>query len=268
MASKFLGREDAPFEEKTWKALDETIISTVKAHLSGRRLLDIEGPFGLHTKTIPLEDVVVAEDKVGLYSSRVLPVPLIGTTFTLSARDLATFEKTGFSLYCKEIADAAVSIAQAEDSLVFEGNKDLGIEGLLTAKGAISVKLSNWQEVGAAAQDIIKALTALDEAGFHGPYALALAPSLYNMLQRVYPNGNLTEAQHIQNMVGSKIVKAPSIKQGGVLLASGKQYASLVIGQDLMVGFVGPTGSGFEFQVSESLVPRIKVPSSICVLKS
>ncbi|MDH7601549.1 MAG: family 1 encapsulin nanocompartment shell protein [Armatimonadota bacterium] len=267
MANKFLGREDAPIEEKTWKALDEAVIRTVKAQLSGRRLLEIEGPFGLHTKSVPLEDAVIEDGKVSVYAARVLPVPLMQTTFTLSARDLAAFEKTGFAFDCKEVVDAAAAIAQAEDVLVFEGSKTLGIEGLLTAKGTASVKLSSWQDVGAAANDIIKAVTALDEAGFHGPYALALAPSLYNLLQRVYPHGNLTEAQHIQSIVGSKVIKAPALKQGGVLIASGKQFASLVLAQDLMVGFIGPTGSGFEFQLSESLVPRIKVPSSICVLK-
>lgn len=267
MSGKFLGRSDAPFEDKVWKALDEAAIEAAKAVLTGRRILDIEGPYGIHTKTLPLEDYSVAEGNVKVQASRVLPVPLIETTFTLSTRDLATFEKTGFALDFKEITDAAIAIAQAEDALVFEGNKALGIEGLLNAKGSLSLKLGKWDEPGAAANDIIKAVTLLDEAGFHGPYVLALAPSLYNLLLRVYPHGNLTEAQHIQGITGNKIVKASAIKEGGLLMASGKQFATLVIGQDLMVGFVGPTGSGFEFTISESVVPRIRMPSSICILK-
>jgi len=268
MAGKFLGREDAPFDEKTWAALDEVVTSAAKSQLSARRLLDIEGPYGLATKSVPLEDKTVAEGDARLASSKVLPIPLIEAGFTLSARDLATFEETGFSLDAEAVARAAMAIAAAEDALIFEGNKGLGIEGLLTARGALSLKLGKWEEVGAAANDVIHALNALDEAGFHGPYLLALAPALYNLLHRIYPQGYQIEMQHIESIVGSKVIKAPGIKSGGVLLASGKQFASIVVGQDMMTGFVGPSGSGYEFKVSESLAPRIRVPASVCVLKA
>jgi uncharacterized linocin/CFP29 family protein len=268
MASKYLGREDAPFEESVWEALDGVVIAAAKARLSARKLLDIEGPVGLAAKSVPLEDRPVADGDVSMASSRVLPIPLIEAAFALSARDLATFEETGFSLDSEAIARAAMAVAAAEDSLVFEGNKGLGIEGLLNAKGVLSVKLGKWEEVGTAANDVIKALNALDDAGFHGPYILALSTGLYNMLYRIYPQGYQVEMQHVESIVGGRLVKAPGIKQGGVLLASGKQFASIVIGQDMATGFVGPTASGYEFKISESLAPRIRVPSSVCVLKA
>ena len=50
-------------------------------------------------------------------------------------------------------------------------------------------------------------------------------------------------------------------------MASGKQFAAIVIGLDVTVGYVGPTGTGFEFAISESLTPRISVPESVCILK-
>jgi NAD-dependent dihydropyrimidine dehydrogenase PreA subunit len=39
------------------------------------------------------------------------------------------------------------------------------------------MNLPSWEEIGAAGNDIIQALTRLDDAGFHGPYSLALAPN-------------------------------------------------------------------------------------------
>ena len=51
-----------------------------------------------------------------------------------------------------------------------------------------------------------------------------------------------------------------------MLLASGLQYASIAIGQDMVVGFVGPKGE-LEFSISESLALRIRQPKSICVLE-
>ncbi len=267
MASKYLGRDDAPFGDGIWSALDSTVINVAKGQLSARKVLEIEGPYGLALKSVPLPDEVATEGDVKLAASPVLPVPLIETTFTLGARDLASHEETGFSLDAAAVAHAAIAAAAAEDTLIFEGNKTIGIEGLLTAKGAQSVNLGKWEEVGTAANDVIKALTALDDAGFHGPYVLALAPNLHNMLFRLYPQGYQIEMQHIESIVGSSVIKAPGIKKGGVLVATGKQFASIVIGQDMSTGFVGPENGDYVFKIVESLVPRIRVPSAVCVLK-
>jgi uncharacterized linocin/CFP29 family protein len=267
MAGKYLAREDAPFGEDVWSAIDNIVVSAAKSQLSGRRLLDIEGPYGLGLKAIPLSDEVAVEGDVRVASSPVLPVPVIETEFALAVRDLANYEETGFSLDTAAIAQAAMALAAMEDTLIFEGNKALGIDGLLTAKGVQAVTLGKWDEVGAAANDIIKAVTALDSAGFHGPYALALAPDLHNLLFRRYPQGNQTEMQHIEGIVGSSVIKAPAIKKGGVLIATGRQFASIVIGQDMATAFIGPDDSEFEFRISESLTPRIRVPGSVCVLK-
>lgn len=267
MPSKYLAREDAPFGDEIWSALDAVVINAAKSQLSARKILDIEGPYGLALKSVPLADEVAAEGEVKIVSGPVLPVPLMETTFSVGARDLATYEASGFSLDLAVLAHAAMAVAAAEDALVFEGNKNLGVEGLLTAKGTQSVTLGKWDEIGAAANDIIKAQTALDAAGFHGPYALALAPNLYNMLFRLYPQGYQIEMQHIESIVGSSIIKAPGIKKGGVLVATGKQFASIVIGQDMSTGFVGPENGEYVFRISESLVPRIRVPAAVCVLK-
>lgn len=268
MVYDYLGREDSPFSGDVWQKLDEVVIGAASGQLSARRLLDIEGPYGLGLKSIPLQDEIDVSDNVRLISSEVLPLSLIETTFTLGVRDLATFTETGFALDTGAIAEAAMAVAAVEDTIIFEGNEKIGVDGLLTTDGVQSVALSKWDDIGTAANDVIKAVTTLDEAGFHGPYMLALAPNLYNMLYRLYPQGYQIEIQHIETVVGSKIIKAPGIKKGGVLLSSGKQFASIVIGQDMRTSFVGPEDSDFKFKISESLVPRIRVPASVCVLKA
>jgi uncharacterized linocin/CFP29 family protein len=128
--------------------------------------------------------------------------------------------------------------------------------------------MGNWDEIGPAGADTIAAITALDREGFHGPYLMALAPELYNKLYLLMPQGFQTELQYLESIVSGKIIKAPGIKSGGVVLAEGKQFASIVIGQDMSVGYIGPQESEFEFKIVESIAPRIRVPSSICVLKA
>lgn len=262
MANKYLAREDAPFGAETWEVLDAAMMEAAESQLVGRRLLHIEGPFGLGLKVVPLQD---AEVESGMIASPVIPLSLIQTTFTLGKRDLAAYERDGVSLDTTVVREAAIECARLEDTLVFKGAQ--GMPGLLTAEGSNKLNLSAWDEVGTAAEDIIKAVTTLDGAGFHGPYCLALAPSRYNLLFRRYPRGNFSEMEHVRTIVTEGVFKAPILESGGVLLASGRQFASIVLGQDMTIGFIGPVEEKLEFSISESLAPLIRQPQAICVLK-
>ena len=261
MANKYMAREDAPFGDDVWAKLDDAMVQAARGELVGRRLLDIEGPFGLGLKAVPLPD---EEEESGLVASGMLPLGLIQEPFTLGTRDLAGYERDTTALSTHPVMEAALAVARQEDRLIFEGGA--GGAGLLTVGDVHEQTLSDWGEVGTAADDIIQAVTTLDDAGFHGPYALALAPERYNLLLRLYERGNRSEIEHVKTIVTEGVVKAPAMEGGGVMMASGRQYASIVLGQDMTIGFIGPAGSKVEFMISESLALRIRQPGAICVL--
>jgi uncharacterized linocin/CFP29 family protein len=262
MTTKYLSRDDAPIEAASWEILDKTMLEAAKSVLSGRRILDVDGPYGFGLKAVPLSDPEAGQAPV---VGPLMPLALISRTFTLAKRDLAAFEKDGIMLDTGPVAAAAIECAGVEDELVFRGIK--GTPGLLTAKGCSQVKLSQWDQIGAAAEDIIKAVTQIDSAGFHGPYCLALAPGRYNVLLRRYPTGNISELEHVKTMATAGVIKAPALESGGLLMASGRQYASIVLGQDMAIGFIGPVAERLEFSISESLTPYIRQPRALCVLK-
>jgi len=261
MERSYLGREDAPVSAETWKLLDATMIEAAKSQLAGRRLIGIEGPYGFGLKVIPLSDCEIAE---GITASPVIPVNMISCSFFLNKRDLAASEKDQMLLDMDPVACAAMACAAKEDGIVFTGIQET--PGLLGAEGSSSLALGKWDKVGTAADQIISAVTLLDDAGFHGPYCMGLAPAQYNLLLRRYPQGDGTELDHIRTILGGDVVKAPVMKNGGVLLASGRQYCSLVIGQDMSIGYNGPAGDAIEFSISESLALLIRAPEAICVL--
>ena len=260
MENNYLGRREAPISAETWKLLDATMIEAAKSQLAGRRLISIEGPFGLGLKAIPLSDSEIAE---GVTGSPVVPVNLITSSFFLNKRDLAASGKDPI-LDLDPVASAAIACARKEDGIIFSGILDT--PGLLGAEGSSSLALTKWDKVGTASDQVISAVTKLDDAGFHGPYCMGLAPTQYNLLLRRYPQGDGTELDHIRTILGGDVVKAPVLKKGGVLLASGRQFCSLVIGQDMSIGFNGPAGDAYEFSISESLALLIRAPESICVL--
>jgi len=262
MANTYLGRDDAPIGAETWKLIDDVAVQAAKSQLAGRRLLAIEGPYGFGLKVIPLGDYALED---GISASVSLPLSLIRTEFSLAKRDLAAYERDHLLLDTAPVACAAMDAAAKEDRIIFNGLA--GTPGLLNAEGAGSMTLSKWDKVGAAADQMIDAVTKLDAAGFHGPYSLALAPAQYNLLLRRYPQGDGTELEHITTIMGDGVVKAAALRKGGVLVASGSQYTSVALGQDLAVGYNGPVGDLLEFQIYESLTLIVRAPESILVLK-
>jgi uncharacterized linocin/CFP29 family protein len=263
MENKYLGRDDAPIGAETWNLLDNVMIAVAKSTLAGRKILAVDGPFGFGLKGIPLNDCDLSE---GITAGGFLSVNAISSPFSLGKRDLAAFERDHLPVSLNAAALAVMDCAAKEDSIVFSGIPGCSA-GLLTVEGSGSQTLSKWDKVGNAATQIIEAVTKLDDAGFHGPYIMALAPGQYNLLLRRYPQGEGTELDHISSFVTGGVVKAPALKKGGVLLASDHAVASIVIGQDMKIGYNGPVGDSLTFYVSESLALLINIPQAICVLK-
>ena len=111
-------------------------------------------------------------------------------------------------------------------------------------------------------QDVLAAATRLDDAGFRGPYALALAPALYNNLFRLFPGTDVIGLEHLRRLCTAGIYKAPI--EGGVLVDT--RVGVLVLGQDFSAGYSSQDGVHYHLYVSESIVLRIDEPKAICVI--
>lgn len=269
MSEIYLQRESAPFGNQIWDLIDTAVVETAKCQLFGRRLLAVEGPFGLGLKSVGKRDEQIKSknnEDVSIMLSASLPLAMIQKNFCISSRDIASFECDKVSIDLSEAARAAVSCAKQENELVFSGLKGQ-FPGLFNANGVQSYKIKEWNEVGKAVEDVIKAVNVLDKAGFHGPYTLGLTPELYNSLFHRYPQGNTTEIEHLKELVSQGIFKAVGMPECGILASVGKQFASIILGQDLMTGFVGPVTGGYELSLTESFVLRLLAPEAFCVLK-
>jgi uncharacterized linocin/CFP29 family protein len=261
VANKYLMQEDAPIGPELWKLLNDALVELAKANLTGRKLLNLVGPLGFGVRQVSLGDEEIDE---GVFAPKSLPLYYVHRTFELSMRDIAAFESEKITLDLSSFKKAVLECIEFEEKLIFHGVAQQ--KGLLNVDEAARVNMNDWSKIGQAAEDVIEAITKLDESGFHGPYLLALSPDRYNKLMRRYESGNQTELEHISMMV-KKIYKAPILKNSGVLICDSPMYASLIIGQDLSVGFIGPKEQALEFSVSESLALLVREPKSICVLR-
>lgn len=274
-----LYRQDAPLTSEEWALIDQTVTSVARRLLVGRRVLDVFGPLGAGVQDIdyhvfgPLGGAVLSllgeEDANPIQPMRRVHehIPMIYKDFVLYWRDIESARRLGIPFDPGSAAAAAAFVAQQEDEFVFNGNQSFGFQGLLTAMGAHAVDVGDWMEAGSAFRAVAGAVQTLLSEGFFPPYAVVVNPVAYAQMQRVYECSGVLEVQHIRELVQGGVFQSQAIHdRPGLVLSLGQQNMDLVIGQDLITGYLGPAGLNHPFRVFETLVLRVKRPQAICHL--
>ena len=244
--------------------IEKAAISAAREILSGRRIIDVEGPYGVGLTTVEVGNDELTHDAVAGQASavvsRALAIPMIYRRFSISKRHIAAFQERGQPMNLKAAEDAAQEVAAREEDFVYRGQAEFHLSGLLTVEGRHVVKAGNWEKVDEVLDNVIAAVNILDGEGYRGPYGLALAPELYNNLFRRYPGSDLLQIEHLKRLCTRGIVKAAI--EGSVLVAG--DVGSIVLGQDLQVAHLSSDAAHENFAVSESLVLKIEAPDAIC----
>jgi uncharacterized linocin/CFP29 family protein len=261
-----LNRGQAPFPASIWQAIDAAAASAARDRLTGRRFLDLEGPFGVGLTTIEVGNDDYCRqpgpDEAGQVMGRAISLPMIRKSFRLSIRRVAAHVDNGQPLDLSLAQQAAEAVADREEELIYRGQPAFGLAGLLTMEGRQQVPGGDWTAPDRALQDVLAAATRLDESGYRGPYALALAPALYNNLFRLYPGSDVMGLEHLRRLCTAGIYKAAI--EGGVLVDT--RVGVLILGQDVNAGYSSQDGVHYHLYISESIVLRIDEPKAICVI--
>ena len=246
--------------------MEEAAVSAARDILTGRRIIDVDGPYGLGLTSLEVgnDDLCrqPAPEEASAVLSHALSLPMIYRRFSLSRRRIAAFKEMGQPLNLKVVEDAAQAVAMREEEFIYKGQPDFHVYGLLTATGRNTLQGGDWTSVDQVLDNVIAAVNTLDSKGYRGPYGLALAPALYNNLFRRYPGSDLLQIEHLKRLCTRGIVKADI--DGGVLVA--KDVGTIVLGQDLQIAYLSPDAAHENFAVTESLVLKIEAPDAICTI--
>ncbi|WIV12647.1 family 1 encapsulin nanocompartment shell protein [Proteiniborus sp. MB09-C3] len=272
----FLLRGDAPFSDELWEKIDETVVKKAREQLVGRKFIPIFGPLGSGIQSINVDlisadnDSVVSSngeedtELVKVQNRRYVEIPMIFKDAFISWRDLENSKQTGLPLDLAPISITAAVCAHKEDQIVFFGNEEWGYKGLMNVDGRQTIQKNNWNEGENAFSDIVAGLEKLVEKGFYGPYALVLSPDLYAQLQRIQPGTGKLELERIRELIDGKVYQTPILGSNkAVLLEKGMENMDLVIGQDLVTGYIGPEKLNHVLRILETVLLRIKRPESI-----
>src|SRR4051812_49834190 len=110
-----LNRGQAPFPSSIWKAIDEAASQAARDRLTGRRFLDLEGPFGVGLTTIEVGNDDYCRqpgpEEAGAILGRAIPGPMNRKSFRLSLRRVAGHIDNGQPLDLSQALDAADAVA-------------------------------------------------------------------------------------------------------------------------------------------------------------
>jgi uncharacterized linocin/CFP29 family protein len=264
---EYLNRKAATFDPALWEEIDTAATAAARELLTGRRFLEIEGPFGVGLTSVEVgEDGYCREpgpDEAGAVVSRAISVPMLKKNFGISIRRLEATRSMGQPLNLTAVQDAAEAVARREEEFIYYGNRDFGLDGLLTSAGRNRHDGGDWKDTQQALDDVLAAVNLLDGKGFGGPYALALSPPLYNGLFRRYEGTDMLQLEHLRRLCDAGVYKAHI--EGAVLVDP--RLGKLVIGQDLMAGYAGQDGIHHELYLCESLVLMLEEPGAVCTIE-
>src|ERR1700735_658920 len=247
-----LHRELAPISEAAWAALEKETTRTLKRHLAGRRVVDVQGAGGVglsavgtgHLKTIaaPGEGILARQrDVKALVEFRV--------PFELDRQQIDDVERGANDSDWQPAKDAAQKIAFAEDRAIFEGYAEAGIVGV--RQGTSNPRMTLPASVRDYPDAIAQALSQLRLVGVNGPYSVLLGADAYTALAETSDNG-YPVLEHIKKLVKDQIIWTPAIAGAFVLTTRGGDF-DLHIGQDISIGYLSHTDSLVRLSLQETL---------------
>lgn len=271
---------DSPLSAEQLEFLQQEIVKEARRTLVGRRLLGLYGPLGAGIETVSLEQYGRDEDAEIDFRGRTDPKPVVGTNevflrvpilykdFVLHWRDVSLAKKLGAPLDASRAIRAAHAVADREDTLIFNGDEHLKIEGLLNASGRTKVKRSDWSSYGAAYRDVVAATEALLGQSHHRPFALAVSAKDYARLVQQREGQFAPEIDAIARLCDDGVFTSPTIPEGkAVLLSTGDQNFDIAITEDLTLAYLGERDQDFPYRVYEGVCLRIKRASAICTIE-
>lgn len=275
-----LDRQSAPLTPEEWSRIDDAVVNTARSMLVGRRVINILGPLGAGVYCMPYSvfngKSRAGIDMVGENVDQVVEpdcratinLPILYKDFKILWRDVEADRHLGIPLDVSTAAVAANFVAVQEDSLIFNGNAELGHEGIFTATGRQKITIGSWEKSGGALADAVKAVGALAAAGHYGPYAMIASPVLYGSMVRVYASTGMLELDQVKALVSGGVFPSNVVSgRKAVVLALGQQNLSLALGQDMITAYLGPESMNHMFRVLETAALLIRRADAICTLE-
>ena len=260
-----LRRELSPIIDGAWEQIEQEARRILRANLSARKVVDVEGPKGWDAAAVNLGrlgDTKTTDDGVNYGIRRVLPLVEFRIPFRLGMWELDNVARGAEDPDLRPLLGAAQKAAQFEERAIYHGFAPGGIVGMAEASDHPPVELGS--NALTYPEKIATALLTLQDAGVEGPYQLVLGPEPFRHLAgdtSAYP-----PRQQIAKIIGTEAVYSPGL-DGGFLISTRGGDFELTLGQDLSIGYAHHDPNEIELFITESFTFRAVGPEAVVWLQ-
>ena len=249
-----LYRELAPITKEAWSEIDSRASEVLKAYLSARKVVKVNGPRGLEYNVITegrLNEVSKAKE-VEFATYKVLPLTEARVEFEMNRWELDNISRGAKDIEFAPLEEALEKLALFEENAIYNGLKKAGIEGL---KASASAKPIKFGEDGTT---ILEAVTsgviALRESFASGSYTLVVGKEAYKRI--ISQESGYPLNKRIESLIQGKILLS-HVVEGAYLLPYNNDNLELTIGKDYTIGYQSHDREKVRFHVSESFTFRV-----------
>lgn len=257
-----LRRELAPISPQGWAEIDALARETLVASLSGRKFVDVAGPFGIGHACVTLGRLAVGKDQrvgnVGYGIHQVQPLVEARVNFSLQTWELDNIERGARDIQLDALVAACREIALFEERALYEGFAPAGIVGLQAAVQADALPLQ--LDMDALVDAVSEGQARMLKEGVEGAANLVVSPAIWKFLARSAPGGTLRAI--VEQQIGGKVIYSECVRDA-LLVASRGGDLELTVGQDLAIGYHSHSASEIQLFVTESFTFRLVAPEAV-----
>ena len=262
-----LKRELAPIPAEAWTEIDEQATRSLKAILSARKVVDVNGPMGTDFPGVPEgrldypagrsdEDFTFGIHKVHHLVETRIP-------FELDVEEMDNVVRGARDIDLSNLEKAARDIALFEESVVYHGLSEANINGLRICSGDDCMTIGRQPE--AQLEAIAEGITRFASRSVEGPYAFVVGPKLWSLMS-AHLQGYPVKMQ-AENILGGQVILSPFLsgefEDEAYMVSTRGGDLELIIGQDLAVGYESHTPSTVRLYFTESFTFRILEPAAV-----
>jgi uncharacterized linocin/CFP29 family protein len=262
-----LRRSLAPVTDAAWGQVDAQAAQIIRGNLSGRLVVDFNGPHGWELGAVNLGRVDISGKRsvgrVQWGTREVLPLVETRVPFTLGLMELDSISRGAKNPDLDALEKASEAAAAFEEKAVYHGFTQAGVEGIMPSSPhkpiPMTRKASDYQAV------VERAVVAIEKHGIGGPFDLVLGAGPFELLmagdQRGYPL-----RKRIEEVIRGEIRWSPALKGGIVISRRGGDY-EFTLGQDFSIGYYGHDKDNVDLYITESFTFRVLEPRAAIELK-
>ncbi len=249
-----LKRNLAPISDAAWQEIDNRAKDVLKATLTARKVVSVNGPKGWDYTVISEGRLEVGEEssegvRTGVY--KVKPLVEARKAFELNKWELDNLSRGAKDLDLDALEDAVKSLALFEEEAIYNGFSQADIIGLKAyAKEARSLGEGSEEILESLSEAILK----LKEVYAEKPYTLIVGKGVFKKLNKLYNGALLLDV--VKELIGGDVIYSEAI-EGAFLLPFNHEDIELTVGQDFSIGYESHDSKTVKFFITESFTFRV-----------